>query len=405
MSQSRSQADLSMRSPVFPGGSLLSAIFDRELMRLSDRGGASGLIGDHWSDICAEEMATWPGTVVRVLDGREIRVERIVRLDDIPAVAHTASRKKLQNPDYIVIGIDSGRQVMFSADAKFSIETAGASQVSSDSLQALLEIGPVITEPLGNVSEEIAYEDGVFLVPDYSLTHYIMRRTHGYRSSSVSPAQIVLLPVTAVGFLKPIEASSLIPIFSRIDGYHFESRESLLLAQYYFRLVRAGIGCWFDQTGSLLVPKVKPALDLDEVRNEAEGLAKDAASGWEVVQRWDAVAETVRSQREAVGKVTSVPLVNRELREQLEKAAEAAGVTPPSLNKVRRRIGSWFRDQLIEDFGPIMPPVSNFSDMLEQLARRGGELRPELDRVTREIISGMLREIYEENRGAVTSRD
>lgn len=399
MSQSGSQADLSMKSPVFPGGSLLSATFDRELMRLSDRGGASGLIGDRWSDVCAEEMAAWPGTAVKVLDGREVHVDRVVRLDDIPAVAHTASRKKLQNPDYIVVGIDSGRQVMFSADAKFSIETAAASQVSGQSLQSLLEIGAVIAEPVGEVSEDVALKDGIFLAPDYSLTHYIMSRTRGYRSSSVSPLQVTLLPVTPVGLLKPVEGSSLIPLFAQADRLDAESRRSLLLALYYFRLARAGIGCWFDQTGSLLVPKVKPALDLGEVRSEAEGLAKSAASGWEIVQRWDAVAQTVRSQRDAVNKATSVPLVNRELREQLEKAAEAAGVSPPSLNKVRRRIGSWFRDQLIEEFGPIMPPVSNFPYVLQQLARRAGELRPELERVTGEIISEMLQETRDENSG------
>jgi hypothetical protein len=397
VTQFGSQADLSMKSPVFPGGSLLSATFDRDLMRLSDRGGASGLIGDRWSDVCSEVMVSWPGTTVRVLQGRDVHVSRIVRLDDVPAIAHTASRKKLQNPDFIVVGTEPGGQIIFSADAKFSIETAGASQVSGESLRSLLEIGPIITEPVGEVSEDVTVEDGIFLAPDYSLTHYVMGRRHGYRSLSVSMAQIALLPVTAVGLLKPVEGSSLIPLFVGIDQLDMESRQSVLLALYYFRLVRAGIGCWYDQTGSLLVPKVKPALDLAEVREEAEGLAKDAASGWEVIQRWDSVAETVRSQRDAVNKTTAVPIVNRELREQLEKAALAEGVTPPSLNKVRRRIGSWFRDQLIEDFGPIMPPVSNFPRVLQQLDRRARELRPELDRMTTEIISAMLQEMREEN--------
>lgn len=397
MTQFGSQGDLAMKSPVFPGRSLLSATFDRDIMRLSDRGGASGLIGDRWSDVCAERMAAWPGTTVRVLEGREIRVIRIVRLDDVPAIAHTASRHKLQNPDFIVVGSDARGQIIFSVDAKFSIETAGASQVSGESLQSLLEIGPIITESVGEVSDDVTVEDGIFLAPDYSLTHYVMGRRRGYRSLSVNMAQIALLPLTATGLLKPVEGSSLIPLFAGIDQLDMESRQSVLLAQYYFRLVRAGIGCWYDQTGSLLVPKVKPTLDLDQVRQEAEGLAKDAVSGWEVIQRWDSVAESVRSQRDLVNKMTAVPIVNRELREQLEKAALAAGVTPPSLNKVRRRIGSWFRDQLIEDFGPIMPPVSNFSDVLQQLGRRARELHPDLERMTAEIISAMLQEMREDN--------
>jgi hypothetical protein len=65
---------------------------------------------------------------------------------------------------------------------------------------------------------------------------------------------------------------------------------------------------------------------------------------------------------------------------------------PPSLNKVRRRIGSWFKDQLIEDFGPIMPPVEDFPHILQRLSARANELRPELERMTRQIISEMLEE-------------
>ena len=41
------------RSPLLPGGDLVSALFDREVMGLADRGGASNLIGDRWADIAA----------------------------------------------------------------------------------------------------------------------------------------------------------------------------------------------------------------------------------------------------------------------------------------------------------------------------------------------------------------
>jgi hypothetical protein len=69
------------------------------------------------------------------------------------------------------------------------------------------------------------------------------------------------------------------------------------------------------------------------------------------------------------------------------------------LNKVRRRIGSWFRDQLIDDFGPIMPPVTNFPEILQRLSGRAQELRPELEQMTRQIIEEMLVEAMEESAG------
>ena len=400
MSQPRSFPDLSLRSPMLPGGSLLSAIFDRDLVRLSDRGGASGLIGDRWSDVSAEAMAAWPGSTVHVL-GTDIRVDRIVRLDDIPAIARTASRKKLQNPDYIVIGQAPTGPICFSADAKFSIETAGSSQVSGDSLQALLELGSLITDTLGVLEPDTQLVDGIFLSPDYSLTHYMLGRKRGYRSVSVSPEQVTLLPTTPVGFFKALEASTLIPIYADADGYGPESRRSLLAAQYYFRLVRAGIGCWFDENGALLIPKHKPELDVVAIDNRARELALTATSGWEIVQQWDAQAETVRAQRDAVNQVASPTIVNRELRAQMEDAALKAGVTDlPSLSKVRRQIGSWFRNQLVEEFGPIMPPVGNLPVLLQQLGTLAEELRPQLEQMTRQVIAEALSDVPDESDSA-----
>jgi len=384
--------DLLLRSPVFPGGSLVSAIFDRDVTRLSDRGGASGLIGDRWSDVCADEMDHWPGSVIGI-DGRDIQVDRIVRLDAVPAIARSASRKKLQNPDYVVIGRDDVGQLVFSADAKFSVETAGASQVSSDALSALMEIGPIVTDTLGALDPDARVTDGIFLSPDYSLTHYMMSRKRGYRSMSVDRDQVVLLPITALGFVKPLEASTLIPIFATLDEYNLESRRSLLLAQYYFRLARAAIGCWNDEVASLLIPKQRPDLDLFAVDAKARELATTATSAWEIIEQWDAQAETVRRQRETINVATALPIVNRDLREKLEKAAARAGVeNPPSLNKVRRQIGSWFRDQLVQRFGPLMPPVADFAATLKGLSMASEELRADFEQVTDRIIAEMLEE-------------
>lgn len=395
MAESRNNQDLSLSSPVFPGGSLISAIFDRDVMRLSDRGGASGLIGDRWSDICSGVLDSWPGITVSTPDDDMVTVERIVRLDDIPSVARIASRKKLQNPDYIVFGKAAQRDVMFSADAKFSVETAGASQVSADALRSLVDLGAIFTDHLGDLGEGRELIDGVFLSPDFSLTHYMMRRRRGYRSVSVDHRQIHLLSVAPVAFLKPLEGASLIPIFAEVDGYDRETRSSLLTALYYFRLSRATFGCWTDMVAPLLGPKNIDGADVQAIEEQTRRFSRDARSGWEIVDRWDAAAETVRSQRETVNRITSVPIVNRELREQLDAAVSAAGVEAPSMNRVRRRIGSWFRDQVVERVGLLEPPVENFPAVIHELELVSADIREQLPEATSRIIREMLEEPVE----------
>lgn len=391
MSQ-RNHPDLSISSPVFPGGSLVSAIFDRNVMRLSDRGGASGLIGDRWSDICSHELETWPGTAISTPDGQEMQVERIVRLDDTPAVARAASKKKLQNPDYVVVGRTGDTPLLLSADAKFSVETAGASQVSADALSALLGIGPVITDQIGRLDAGREIIDGIFLSPDFSLTHYMLGRRRGYRSVSVDRRQIHLLPVASVPFLKPLQGARLIPIFADVDGYDRESRSSLLVGLYYFRLSRAVIGCWADMVTPLLGARQPVPTDLARIEEQTRLFARDARSGWDIVDRWDAAAESVRSQREVVNRITSVPIVNRELRDELDAAVAITQVEAPSMNKVRRRIGSWFRDQVIERIGVLSPPVDDFPAVIHQLELIAADLRLQLPEATTRIIAEMLSE-------------
>jgi hypothetical protein len=402
MSQ-RNHPDLSLSSPVFPGGSILSAVFDRNLMRLSDRGGASGLIGDRWSDVCSQALESWPDTTIVTPDERELYVERIVRLDDIPAVARAASRKKLQNPDYVIVGRTSVSLTMLSADAKFSVETAGASQVSADALTALMEIGPVVSDHLGRLESGTSVIDGIFLSPDFSLTHYMLGRRRGYRSVSVDRRQIHLVPVASVPFLKPLEGARIIPILAEVDGFDQESRSSLLVGLYYFRLVRAAIGCWADMVTPLLGGKAPLTVDIGRVEEGTRQFARSARSAWEVIDRWDAAAESVRSQREIVNRITSVPIVNRELREELDAAVAVAQVEAPSMNKVRRRIGSWFRDQVIERVGVLPPPVDDFPTVIQDLELIAAELRLQLPDATTRIIGEMLKEIAEEETMIVTA--
>ena len=123
-----------VRSPLLPGGDLVSALLDREVMGLADRGGASNLIGDRWADLAAMHAAAWAGSgrVIQVEEQEPLRIVRVDRLDAIPAVAAAASKRGLQNPDLLLIGQRGREQAIQAADAKFSVETARSKQVSAE---------------------------------------------------------------------------------------------------------------------------------------------------------------------------------------------------------------------------------------------------------------------------------
>ena len=105
------------QSSRLPGGDLVSAVLDREVMGLADRGGASNLVGDRWADVVAEATAMWPSSERPVPGGDAILVEVVHRLDAEPGVAAAASRRGLQNPDLLLAGRIDGRSTIQAAFA------------------------------------------------------------------------------------------------------------------------------------------------------------------------------------------------------------------------------------------------------------------------------------------------
>src|ERR671912_1565039 len=89
------------RSPLLPGGDLVAALFDREVMGFADRGGASNLVGDRWADIAAAHVESWIGTARRLHadDGEPLRIVRVERLDATPAVAGGAAERGPPHPE------------------------------------------------------------------------------------------------------------------------------------------------------------------------------------------------------------------------------------------------------------------------------------------------------------------
>lgn len=381
-------------SPLLPGGDLVAAVLDRGVMGLADRGGASGLVGARWADLCAAHLSTWPGTHRQIPgDGGEaFLVDHVARLDDRPAIAAAASKRGLQNPDLLVVGRRGGRMVVQAADAKFSVETARSKQVSTAVVHGLLGLGELVTDLIGDLDPDAEPDlvEGVFLCPDFPLTHIMLRHRHGIVRTTVRADQVVLVPAPAGTFFHGLEGAQVMEPLASVDALPVAVEENLLAALYYFRLARAGVGCWLDATGPLLAFNDRPTVDEAAVRAEAEHRAAGARSAFELVTVWYDDVQAVRAQRTAVDQVAALPLMTRDLRERVARMAGTAGVAPPSVNQVRRRAGAWYRAQLRERMGPMLPPVPNFPGALQELGQIGASLGPALDAEVDRVIEELL---------------
>ena len=383
-----------LRSPLLPGGDLVAALFDREVMGVADRGGASNLIGDRWADIAAGHAATWVGTERRLHANEQqpLRILRVDRLDATPAIAAAASKRGLQNPDLLLIGRRGDRQAVQAADAKFSVETARSKQVSPEVVLGLLELREHVPGILDAVGDQVQIESGVFLCPDYPLTHLMLRHRRGIMRATVRHEEVVLVPAPPNRFWDGVPGAELIGPLAATDDLPARPDENLMVGVYYFRLARAAVGLWLDATKPLLLHNDVTAVDIGAVREEAVLRSREAISAIEVIRRWDADVQTIRQQRAEVDQVAGLPIPGRELRPMATQIARAAGAEPPSSNQVRRRLGAWYRGVLRDRFGPISPPVDDLPEILRQLSDAGRDLGPQAERELERIVLELVEE-------------
>ena len=384
-------SDLLIRSSVFPAGTLLDSYYDRDVTRLSDRGLASNMIGDRWSEISTGEIGSWEGSDVTLPEGSTLSIEQVFRLDDIPRIAAIASRRKLQNPDFILAGRMDDEHVLMAMDAKFSIETAKAPQVSAETLQALLDVGELITDHLPGLPLDAHARDGLFIAPDVPLSHYVMDRTRGRLSVRVPREQVVLASVAPVPFLKPLEGARLLGTLAARDGFRDEIRSNMLLALYYFRLVRACYGSYSDLTTPIFGDPSHRLGSTDDLEQRTLQIARTAPSAWDVVLQWDAAAEQVRRQRETAFSAMPFPLANKEVRDRIELESELRGIEAPSVNSVRKRLGAWYRRQFDDRIGVVLPPVDDISSLVQQIHVIAADVEPLIPDAVDAIIEEVFR--------------
>jgi hypothetical protein len=378
-----------VRSRLLPGGDLAAAVLNRQVMVLADRGGSSGSVGRRWADLCAGAVAGFIGQTSPVPgdSSGSFLVERVARLDDVPQIATTASKRGLQNPDFLFIGTLDGRPAIQAADAKFSVETARAKQVSPAVVEALFGLGEVIQPLVGELPDGIEILPGVFLSPDYPLTEMMLRGRHGIVKATVSSGEVILVPAPAGAFFASLEGASLMPVLASVDALPIRLDASLLAGLYYFRLSRAAIGCWFDAVRPLLALNDTIEVNEPAVLEETRSKIDRATSAYDLILTWDTDVESVRAQRAAVEQVAGLPVMSKELRGWIETASKRAGCEPPSANQVRRRLGSWFRAQLRDRVGPMSPPVDDFGERLRELGRAAASVAPKLEGEARRIVA------------------
>jgi hypothetical protein len=389
--------DVALRSHLLPGGDLVSATLNRQLMGLADRGGGSALVGARWADICAVWAETQVGRSAQVPGEREgFTIARVARLDDLPAVARAASKRGLQNPDLVFVGQRGGCPTLQAADAKFSVETARSKQVAPAVLEALLALGRPVESLVAGLSGEREFVPGVFLCPDFTLTHLMLRGRRGILRATVTGDEVVLVPAEAASFFAPLRGAGLLRLLAEIDDLPVQPERSLLAGLFYFRLASAAIGSWVDAHKPLISvnDKDKDMIEVDEAAIEAEARRRTlvARSAFDLILTWDADVERIRNWRRSVDEVAAIPVAMKQIRIAVERRIGPDPTCGPSSSQVRRRLEQWFRRELRARLGPMLPGEVSYPACLQEVASASAALSAHVPARIEEIIDELLAE-------------
>lgn len=373
-----------VRDKQLPGGSLLSAYLDRQLMIWSDRGGASRHIGDRWAAHCSDWLDSALGKPWPLARGENVTITHLVRLDDVDAVSREANLNQLENPDFLLFGVREGHAdtaIILAVDAKFAADRIKASQVSAEIVQNLIEI-PATGVTRGLVEEVLSsngyaaqsIEDGSFLCPDSVLTEFLLRRRSRSQRELNGDASIVRIPPDPAAMFDGLPASHLIGMLARQDRLPVTPRENLLSALYYFRVACACIYLWQEQQLPLFTIHAAPQVEIGMVSADIARRAAPGKSAYSIMFELVDEAETVQRARQAVGNVASLPLRMGEIRSLLQSVGREG--EKQALRMLRKDLELEFRKQLFERIGEI--PAGDprpIGDILDEVATASRELR------------------------------
>ena len=367
-----------------PGGSLLSAYLDRQLMIWSDRGGASRHIGDRWAAHCS----LWLNSVVNepwpLPGGRTLTITDVLRLDDVEAVSREANHNHLENPDFLLFGLEKEapqQAVVFALDAKFAADRIKASQVSAQIVDNLINIPEtgVTRQLVHDALHERGYVehtliDGAFLSPDSTLTDFLMQRRSRNRSMDNDKAEVVRIEPAPATMFSEVPASQLIGVLARQDRLPVTPRDNLLSALYYFRVASACVHLWQEQHLPLfsLEPPAQP--EIGWVGADLAHRATSGKSAYRIMLELVDEAEAVQRARQSVANVASLPLRMAEIRSMLQVSGNDG--EKQALRLLRRDLELEFRKQLHDQVGEILADDPRpLGDILDHLGKASRDLR------------------------------
>ena len=377
--------DPTSRRHRYPQNSVLRSLFDRRLMGLADRGGASGYVGNAWGEFCRAWLLGKIGQPITVGPDFVGIVESVIDIDAIPGLAAFASSRGLQNPDFLLTLKCDDDILLVAADAKFSIETAKPRQVSAEILTALLETPGTPVRAL--VPSLGTGRDGFFITPDFELTHLVLNGTIGILRTAVTRDQAHLLAADPGQLFSSPELHLLMDALAAIDDSSIEWGSDLVTALYYGRCAFACLGCRIDETKPLLGQADVRELDDPAFLAELQRRGSNAFSAWQLVQQWDRDADEIRATRVRVHQVADIGVANRDLRALVEREAERLKQPAPSVSRVRRELAIWTNAQLVHRFGIVHSPVPDLAGFLVELRDAVAELQPQVPNQVRAIVA------------------
>jgi len=222
-----------LRSAKVPGGSLLAALFDRQLQAWSDRGGASQHIGERWSRLVAEELSSWVGRESPAGGAGPSRLRAVIWLDARPEIARHAGRHGLTNPDFVLVHeLVEGGLILQPADAKFAVQVVKPEQIRARALRALLDSGnPALERELsqrlpGADLRRARVVDGFVVSPAGILTeHYLPRLVDG-PGARLRPHQVVTLVADPRRLFAGLPVARLVGVLAGIDRLPVKPRRT-----------------------------------------------------------------------------------------------------------------------------------------------------------------------------------
>ncbi len=382
-----------VHSHLLPGGNLIAALFDRQLMMWSDRGGASRDFGDRWSERVSEALTARIGSKRPLPEDGAYLLESVIRLDDDVRIAEQAGRHKLTNPDFVLFGRRTdGTPVLQAADAKFAVDTIKPNQVSADALQALLDVEDGLARQA--LEQDIRNHDvlaaeavaGIFVSPQGPLTDYFLPRLLTDPRQSVDRGQIELIEADPVDLFEQMPPGRLIAPLARLDHLPTSPRTNLLAAMYYYRAACACAWLWVEDRTPLLAREPHVELDSQALSDEATARAAHAESAYQLVTGWFDDVEIVSRNRKALDEVMSLPVRMGELRQLVERVG--AGDDRRMVRMVRAALDRSFRSNIIDLVGDVPAhPEEPWGDVLMRVAAASREQRSEMMKLARTLVN------------------